>query len=115
MSTTSNSSSLMKKTKAELVNIILRKDAVHVELNEKVASLEKERDESYASNKKLNEKVVSLGLENKKLNEVNNGFKEALDEDAIIMQQSDRNLAFWRNVAIIEAVVLVMLVVIAIL
>ena len=114
MSTTSNSS-LMKKTKAELVNIILRKDAVHVELNEKVASLEKERDESYISNKKLNEKVVSLELENKKLNKINNGFKEALDEDAIIMQQSNKNLAFWRNVAIIEAAVLVILVVIAIL
>lgn len=112
MGTTSNSSSLMKKTKQDLVNIILRKDDVHKDLNEKIETLVKERDDAFAQNKKLNSALANINLENKRLNRTVDGYQSALDEDASIIQENKNKLKFWSSMALIEAVILIIVMIV---
>lgn len=108
---TQTNSSLMKKTKQDLVNIILRKDSVHKELNEKINNLTKERDDAFAQNKKLNSELVAVNLENKKLNANLEGYQSILDEDASIIREKQNSINFWGSVAAIEAIILIITVV----
>lgn len=82
--------SLMKKTKKELIEIIFRKDDVHVNLNEKITSLEKDVSKQIELRKivekdmnKLSEdysnKVNELTDEVNELTETHNDLKECYD------------------------------------
>lgn len=107
------SSSLMKKTKTELVNIILRKDSVEKNLSEEINKLNDEvtKISDAKTNlkddvKKFSTEVANLKLENAKLNESNNNLKDALDEDASIMQELKTSVKAWRNIALVCVAIL---------
>ena len=123
--------SLMKKTKAELVSIILRKDsidkekqAVIDELHKKAVtkfeyetlkdSYLKEVEKVKTANEEidtLNSSYEKLDTRNAELAKINKDLKDALDENASIFQETKIKLKFWRNFAIAYVLITIMIVV----
>lgn len=73
--------SLMKKTKKELIEIIFRKDDVHVDLNKKITSLEKDVSKQIELRKivekDMNKLSEDYSNEFNKLNEEHDKLKES--------------------------------------
>lgn len=123
--------SLMKQTKAELVNIILRKDAVDKEKQEIIDELHKKavtrveyetlKDEylkaldkaKYAEKQwsELKANYEKLDIRNTELSKVNSDLKEAFDEDASVLQETKNKLKFWRDFAVAYVLITIMIVV----
>ena len=107
MCTTTNSS-LMKKTKKELVDIILRKDAVHKDLNAEISRLEKnaetmnkEKDKSSATIDSLNAKVSKLIALKDEMDDKVENLKEAVEDYAVTEQKLNNYIMLWRSIAIV--------------
>jgi len=112
--------SLMKQTKAELVNIILRKDTVDKEKQEIIDELHKKavtrvEYESLKENyfkeikkgKDLTEQLDQLGVNydkldarNAELAKVNDDLQGVIDEDASVLCETKKKLKFWKDFAI---------------
>lgn len=123
--------SLMKQTKAELVNIILRKDSVEREKQEIIDELHKKAvtrveydslKDNYLSSldkvkdaeKKLFELKANyekLDIRNSELSKTNNDLKEALDEDASVLQETRNKYKFWRDFAVAYVLITIIIVV----
>ena len=123
--------SLMKQTKAELVNIIFRKDSVEKELQATIDELSKKAvtrveyetlKDSYlkevekvkAADKELDtltSNYEKLDKRNAELSKSNEDLKDALDEDASILQETKIKLKFWRDFAIAYVLITILVVV----
>lgn len=123
--------SLMKQTKAELVNIILRKDSVEREKQEIIDELHKKAvtrveydslkdnylnslDKVKDAEKKLFELKANyekLDIRNSELSKTNNDLKEALDEDASVLQETRNKYKFWRDFAVAYVLITIIIVV----
>lgn len=123
--------SLMKQTKAELVNIILRKDSVEREKQEIIDELHKKAvtrveydslKDNYLSSldkvkdaeKKLfelNANYEKLDKRNMELSKTNNDLKNALDEDASVLQETRNKYKFWRDFAVAYILITIIIVV----
>lgn len=112
--TTSSKTSLMKQTKADLVNIILRKDDVEKSNSEEIVKLK-------AENKNLKEKVESLkeairnsDKEINNLNRDNNELKDTIDEDTSKVCELQSSLRSWKTLAIMSLIITLGLLVVTI-
>lgn len=123
--------SLMKQTKADLVNIILRKDSVDKEKQAIIDELHKKAvtkveyetlKESYlkeiekvkAITKELNtlkDNYEKLDLRNAELAKTNEDFKDVLDENTSVLQEIRNKYKFWRDFAIAYALITIIIVV----
>ena len=123
--------SLMKKTKAELVSIILRKDSVDKEKQAVIDELHKKavtkveyetiKDNYLESLNKIkdlekelaniNDNYNKLDSRNAELNKLNNSLKDSLSEDTNVIQKTKSNLKFWRGFAIAYFLITVLVVI----
>ena len=74
------SDALMRKTKQQLVDIILRKDEVHKSLNDSLNEIHKELVDKDGCNDKLKERVKQLVEENNNLNTRLNAYIDHIDK-----------------------------------
>ena len=125
--------SLMKQTKAELVNIILRKDVVDKEKQAIIDELHKKAvtrveydslkenylkvlDKSKELEKALGtleENYEKLDNRNAELSSLNRDFESVLDENASVLQETKKKLKFWKEFAVAFVIITIMVVVLA--
>lgn len=106
--------SLMNLKKEELVNIILRKDATD---REKQEIINNTKENYLAETKKVNalkEELAKSNLQNASLEKTNNEFKEAFDNDAILIYKLKESRNYWRTLSIATFVILAMVVILKI-
>lgn len=103
---TTNTNGLMKKTKKELVDVILRKDDVERKLSEEITRLTDDREALKDQCKIVNTKVANLKLENSVLNQQVEEFKKVHDEYASNIQELMSSRFNWRFVALLSLVTL---------
>ena len=126
--------SLMKQTKAELVSIILRKDAIDKEKQEIIDELHKKavtrveydslKDNYLAAleKTKLQDKDITnlvtnfekLDKRNTELSKENEDLKGVIDEDASVLQETKNKLKFWKDFAVAYVLISLLVVVLAI-
>ena len=118
---TANSNTLMKKTKAQLVEIILKNDEVVLNMKKDMNGTLKTLDDLRDKNKKLNDKLVSANNEIKDLTEdydeqvkLCEQFKDEIDnnvtslaeyESKINKFKSDKKAIKYWQIATIVAIV----------
>ena len=125
--------SLMKQTKAELVSIILRKDAIDKEKQEIIDELHKKavtrveydslKDNYLAALEriKLQDKDITnlvtnfekLDKRNTELSRENEDLKGVIDEDASVLQETKNKLKFWKDFAVAYVLISLLVVVLA--
>lgn len=119
---TANSNTLMKKTKAQLVEIILKNDEVVLNMKKDMDGTIKTLDDLRDKNKKLNDKLVSANNEIKDLTEdcdekvkLCEQFKDEIDSNVALLTEYENKLKskkcnkktirYWQ-IATIAAIVL---------
>lgn len=96
---TANSNTLMKKTKAQLVEIILKNDEVVLNMKKDMDGTLKTLDDLRDKNKKLNDKLVSANNEIKDLTEDYDAqvelceqFKEEIDNNTTLLAEYENEV-----------------------
>lgn len=117
-------SSLMNKTKAELVSIILRKDAVDKEKQAVIDELHKKavtrveyetlKESFLAENKKAKElenNYDMLDLRNRELSKSIVELQDRLTDDGSLVESYKSKYKFWRDFAVAFVLITIMVVV----
>lgn len=117
-------SSLMNKTKAELVSIILRKDAVDKEKQAVIDELHKKavtrveyetlKESFLVENKKAKElenNYDMLDLRNRELSKSIVELQDRLTDDGALIQSYKSKYKFWRDFAVAFVLITIMVVV----
>ena len=117
-------SSLMNKTKAELVSIILRKDAVDKEKQAVIDELHKKavtrveyetlKESFLAENKKAKElenNYDMLDLRNRELSKSIVALQDKLTDDGSLIQSYKSKYKFWRDFAVAFVLITIMAVI----
>lgn len=84
---TANSNTLMKKTKAQLVEIILKNDEVVLNMKKDMDGTIKTLDDFHDKNKKLNDKLANANNEINHLKEEIKDLSEDYDEQVKLCEQ----------------------------
>lgn len=116
--------SLMNKTKAELVSIILRKDAVDKEKQAVIDELHKKavtrveyetlKESFLAENKKAKElenNYDMLDLRNRELSKSITALQDRLTDDGSLIQSYKSKYKFWRDFAVAFVLITIMVVI----
>lgn len=116
--------SLMNKTKAELVSIILRKDAVDKEKQAVIDELRKKavtrveyetlKESFLAENKKAKEfenNYDMLDLRNRELSKSIVALQDRLTDDGSLIQSYKSKYKFWRDFAVAFVLITIMVVI----